>query len=744
MAACHWLLSAFFAFAVSIENDDITKSINDPTSLDKHDDPNELIQKKLETLHAQVLELQTRLSTQQTVINDLNDTLQTFVFTSDEYGVIYDKTDDRPLLLTSLHAHDVPFVMLNVMSVRLPKRDAHGKKKRKRKKKQSKRGLGSRSTSRQRFVHVIITLSRDGIFQLWDDEQNELHTYFDATILPKDSTEDELIDSNQNFMVYSDIVRQNKFGNTWFVMARNDANFIKLYAVAAWRDHVDDKVNRKIRKSVISGQITPENTIYRPSDTELDKLKAEQAKRRKNAPYRRSAAKRTKMHKKKEEDVNEFDVDVTTTSTNEDTQCHEPGMENDAQCKETEAGEAVEEPKKEKEQAEDTTPVIEVKNATVTGVTVYQQQKRKYIIVSYSDGKVFSFKPSGVLASSASTIPYTAPNKTIVAIATTRKKYEMLVVTEVGFQFLKLPKLSKTGPFCHLPVDTTVNAIEFDVTMSTLMYLGTTDGRLLVYNTRKLNRKMCKSLDTFTIHPDAPLQIETLPGYLLITSSLGLHVYNVSKKKTAPYQRPGLVLVRKFEDEFGDNDQRLASSNVLVSSYTDPQQRTVIAYVQSAGNVSMDSSEGDKDVSYRFVVMESYLPSFNAQADRGGVLGIISKAPIFVGIAMFAFFWVFFKGKGGSGSFSNSPLGRLGKIFGGRSKRRNSLARGGSRDVYGKKERWNQRHGGAARPGGGKMSANMRYGNQTSSRKTPGKPGGFRTSGASYKRGGLGGGDWSD
>jgi len=144
------------------------------------------------------------------------------------------------------------------------------------------------------------------------------------------------------------------------------------------------------------------------------------------------------------------------------------------------------------------------------------------------------------------------------------------------------------------------------------------------------------------------------------------------------------------------------------------------------------------------------LPTFQSEMERGGILGVLSKAPIFVAIAMFAFFWVFFKGKnGGGGSFGNSPLGRLGKIFGGGRKRRNTFGRGGSRDIYGKKDRWDARHGGGSSLGATKQSANMRYGQkQARTSKNAaynGMGGGFASSGKSYRNsGGFGGGDWSD
>eukprot|EP00483_Globobulimina_turgida_P008428 UN08445 len=122
--------------------------------------------------------------------------------------------------------------MLNVISVRLPKRDSYKKRKKSNYKlSKSRKGERKRKGAKTRYVHVIITLSRDGIFQLWDDEQNELYTYFDSSIFPNNSSNDGLIDSKKDFIVYSDIVTQNKYGSTWFVMARNDARFVKVYAV---------------------------------------------------------------------------------------------------------------------------------------------------------------------------------------------------------------------------------------------------------------------------------------------------------------------------------------------------------------------------------------------------------------------------------------------------------------------------------------------------------------------------------
>ena len=195
-------------------------------------------------------------------------------------------------------------------------------------------------------------------------------------------------------------------------------------------------------------------------------------------------------------------------------------------------------------------------------------------------------------------------------------------------------------------------------------------------------------------------------------------------------------------------------SNVLFSSHTDGAQHTLIAYAQSASNIN---KKLDDDSTYNFVVMESFLPGFNAanQAGKGGVFSMLSKAPVFIGVAMFAVFYMFFKGKrgggmgggggggGGMGGFGNSPLGRLGKIFmGGRSSRRGSrYGRGGRGGGVGgsKMDRWQAKHGGPSSRQN--MSANMRYGQrqQTNMRQFSSKSSSRPSSGKRRFSGGSGG-----
>jgi len=528
-------------------------------------------------------------------------------------------------------------------------------------------------------------------------------------------------------VVFSDVVSSPKFGKTWFVMARNDSAFVKVYAVSAARDSMKDPENPKVRKSFISGHIAPENTIYRPTEAEVDQFRKEN--RGRNRRTRRSAADRTQMvEEEKKEDINGFDTESpeSTECSADDTECaakgDQPTTEQPIESENPDSGKTDDPILDEDGDSDpDSLDLIELENegnATVTGLTVYDfaGKKKHYIIVAYSDNKIYSYQRNGKLSSSAKSIPYTAPNNSISVISTTRQKSQVIVVTDAGFQFLKVPKLNKIGPFCHLPNDTTVTSVEFDVVSQHTMILGTSDGRVIVYDTKKLTRKMCTPKDEFGVQRDSSLRIETLPGYWLITSTEGLHVYNTTKKsKTGNYQRPGLLFVRSFEDEFEETDTQLAGSNVLVSSFTDVHQHTVIAYAQSTDG----AVEGD-DVSYGFVVMESYLPNYTQSDEKGGVMGMVTKTPVFLVIAFLMVFWVMFKGKGGN---TNSPLGRLGSIFGGKRGKTRAPLRGGQRGRgFGdtKMERWQDKHGSV--PRGGRMgSSNMRYGTSPSGRMGRGR-----------------------
>merc|ERR1719295_2150579 len=141
------LIAAFFQIALSDdESVSVEVSSNGDTStvpnLDIPDAPDvsQSLSAKLDALQQHIATLESTITQQQSLIPSLNTTLDRLVLAASDYGVVYDKSSDRPLLLTASHRHAIPFVMLEATSVRLPKRDAVLKKDRKR---GGSRSLGS-------------------------------------------------------------------------------------------------------------------------------------------------------------------------------------------------------------------------------------------------------------------------------------------------------------------------------------------------------------------------------------------------------------------------------------------------------------------------------------------------------------------------------------------------------------------------------------------------------------------------
>ena len=59
------------------------------------------------------------------------------------------------------------------------------------------------------------------------------------------------------------------------------------------------------------------------------------------------------------------------------------------------------------------------------------------------------------------------------------------------------------------------------------MFITSTNGKLAVYSIKRISRRTCDPVDVFEIHPNSPLELTSTKGHLLVTSSEGIHIYNV-------------------------------------------------------------------------------------------------------------------------------------------------------------------------------------------------------------------------
>ena len=157
-----------------------------------------------------------------------------------------------------------------------------------------------------------------------------------------------------------------------------------------------------------------------------------------------------------------------------------------------------------------------------------------------------------------------------------------------------------------------------------ILFVGSTTGKIAIYNAKRMTKKLCAPLDVFSIHDNSAISISTTKGHLLISSPDGLHVYNTSFSQK--YVQPHLSLMRKYEDDFdnlianknddNDNDNVHVNGAVLIDSFTDVNGKTIVAY----------------GVSDRMVVLDSNLPVYDEKdaSGGGGWTTILSKAPLYV------------------------------------------------------------------------------------------------------------------
>ena len=603
----------------NIESDDINNAVNVNDSDDVltnndtcgNDD-------KYSELQNEVQLLKDLVNTQQGIIREFNKTLINYVVSCEEQGFIYDNDDENLLALTSAMTYDIPFIMVQVISARLPRKDSIKIIPNKKKLKKVK---STKKIRKKRYLHVVITMQTNGLFRLFDEYQNELYNFMDDSLINNNNDNND-INVNPYFITFSDKITYSSNGDSWFIVARNDMSIVNVYAVGIYRNYYGDI----LKNEYIDGHITKEQTLMRPNKDERKKL-LKKPKKVKRKP------KKTKKKENKKIEVKSKDDDSDGNGIDSDNENNE---DNDSETT-----------------TDDSEDTMDDGNVVVTGVAIYHKQKRKNIVVSYSDGNIFLFKRSGEV-----THGFKAPNKTINVISRTLKKLELIYATNEGFQFLKLPRLKPVGRFCKFPNNTIVTSMEVDKVSESIVYFTTKNGGLLIYNTKKKGSKMCKLLDSFYVNNDnSIINIETTEGHLLVSSSIGIHVYNASWGLT--YRDPSLLYVRKYSNDFAQNtviNDNNIKTPILMSSYTDQYHKTVIAYAQS----TLNNNNINNDNKYGLIILESELPYSEAKKQKGGILGIFQKAPLFVGVFVFLFFFVFNKkGSGGGGS----PLGKLGSLF---------------------------------------------------------------------------------
>ena len=259
-------------------------------------------------------------------------------------------------------------------------------------------------------MHIIITLTRNGIFNIWDEFQNNLYEFYDESL---DITKCNNCNENSEYVIYSDIQNNPTKEGTWLVLSKKGESWIRIYAVATWKRVIKTNIGNGnngifIQEPYLGAQLTLEREIYAPlpdPSTISNQVPIETKKTPKEDEKEKDKEKEKEANEQKESTPDNENSEVVSETTDD------------------------------------------IKNLTVTGVTAYQHSKRKMFLVSYDNGKIYSYRLTGVVSGS-----FVSENKTIVTMSQTNKKLEIVFATDYGFRFIKLPKLSKLGRFCKYPV----------------------------------------------------------------------------------------------------------------------------------------------------------------------------------------------------------------------------------------------------------------------------------------------------
>jgi hypothetical protein len=279
----------------------------------------------------------------------------------------------------------------------------------------------------------------------------------------------------------------------------------------------------------------------------------------------------------------------------------------------------------------------------VTGLQLYQRRKFVSLFASYEDGCVRLFTANGTLRSVLHRAEVADFSSVVdMALTVEERNQRMAFVSEEGLSTMRVSQAHyKVDTYCsylNMTQGAKASSVAFHPTRSHLVYVGTEDGWLVqtlqVKGTRV--KPHCVS-DVRQKVADEPLQLVSARGYLYVSTSTKLMVYNVSG--AGRHMQPEFVLERSFEGAGGllvDAQGSYAEDNfVLVAGGTE-----LVAYR-----------------SYMYV-------SSKAKKDQG------FRMPMFlIGMIVVAMYQIYKKKKGtrdhGPGNFPGLPAGLAGMGRGG-------------------------------------------------------------------------------
>jgi len=243
------------------------------------------------------------------------------------------------------------------------------------------------------------------------------------------------------------------------------------------------------------------------------------------------------------------------------------------------------------------------------------QRNTKDLLVGYSNGWLRLYKKDGTMKEEL----YTG-NSSVLAIGYKTDRTSKPVFTTSGFRFCKLNTLKMIGGFCKNKEGTQVTGHAYDLVKTFYLYVGYSDGRIILFDTKSLSwKRLCKPKLEIEVESGSPLRLEVTEGYLLASSPTTLYVFNTTAVSVT---NPPALVQQWVLGEDGTGIFGALTSTLDVYHHT-----LVVATQLHSPETCQENSKGGS----KMVVYESYKSQKQKrQRYTTNWLVVLTRTPLFI------------------------------------------------------------------------------------------------------------------
>jgi len=282
------------------------------------------------------------------------------------------------------------------------------------------------------------------------------------------------------------------------------------------------------------------------------------------------------------------------------------------------------------------------KSPAVTTLGLNSRKHAKQFMVGFDNGSIRLYKRDGRMRKEIQT-----GNSTVLGMGWDTDRSSIPIFTDRGFRFMKLSGLKLIGGFCPYKEETWFTSYSFDTVQANLLYVAYSDGRLALYDAKKLAHKyLCTPKFEIEVESGSQLYLKATEGYLLASSSTTMYIFNTTDVSMTNY--PFLVEKRAIT-----NDNAINGLGWMALT-RDTYHHTLIVTTQLYPSDSCNADSGEyRNNGSNMVVYESYMKRKEKEKQEKGWAAMLTRTPILMIGLVFVLFMKF-GGKGGG-----NPLAKM-------------------------------------------------------------------------------------